>query len=847
MSGSDQDNKRSWSHLQDTTATAVRPPPFKKRFSTQPVSPTTPVQDAPRTNSSHPSVPANVDNADEGADPFNIEEFQKDAIYRQLREYKREVNRWQQRIAEEREFATARERDAALVIRQWEELTNVLSANAMEFIQQYELTTGALENTIPLVSLEAQSANDETVPERIVEILSSQAQQASPITHLINIITSWIRSLPKALQKASVNRIVELENGHYEQKVAELERLSKVWVETWESYRHTTSTYLHIKEELALTHTDFEVFKKSFDHVRLDLFKADKKFEQLKEKDSQAGTANGQGDTRTTSPMPEPEVDIEGDDESAKQNIQENGVSHSVKMEKSPSAIVNVAPDLQSQLAEQEVSQAIQELRPTLINLLKEVESYRLQMMNTPDTLIMETSPYKQIAAGMDTWRNRVLDAENRMNGVLKELEELKIGRRASMQEAQNAQQAAIKEMDVHLRKVEEELNEVRGQRDLAQQQLDDQKTMGEIVRSSDAESKILSETRAEWVKSLEMQVRRLKMKLLASRNEDLVVKIVGDSKYESLEEALQQLSEEKQSELAKLKDRVNGVIASAPQDYKDIFTPSLLSKFHLYNNLYTVMTIENASEANLRNHIQDQKQAKETEAKNLREKLAVQEKTNDQLAKEIENIGRVYTQLDEENSANLVALQQKEDELEKLTSEKMKYAQTFTMLNKAKDAHTLLTTALKKQTDKQLDSIKHLMEHEKSLTNQVAALDREIKANASVLEAHSAKVDEMTQQQQDLEKKVAIGNARYEEMQAQYIERVGHIENAKYGVKANERELRTLEAKVNALLKVHSPAESKLAKEVEELRPSLDALKMQFLQSTLQVPRASKVYAYIL
>lgn len=60
------------------------------------------------------------------------------------------------------------------------------------------------------------------------------------------------------------------------------------------------------------------------------------------------------------------------------------------------------------------------------------------------------------------------------------------------------------------------------------------------------------------------------------------------------------------------------------------------------------------------------------------------------------------------------------EDEIIKLQTERVKYSQTFTALNKSKDAHTMVANSLSKQSEKQLAHIKQMNEREKNLNNQL-------------------------------------------------------------------------------------------------------------------------------
>lgn len=86
----------------------------------------------------------------------------------------------------------------------------------------------------------------------------------------------------------------------------------------------------------------------------------------------------------------------------------------------------------------------------------------------------------------------------------------------------------------------------------------------------------------------------------------------------------------------------------------------------------------------------------------------------------EIESVAKAYNDLEQENMIKVKELAAAEDEIIKLQSERVKYSQTFTALNKSKDAHTMVANALSKQSDKQLAHIKQLNEREKNLNNQL-------------------------------------------------------------------------------------------------------------------------------
>lgn len=88
----------------------------------------------------------------------------------------------------------------------------------------------------------------------------------------------------------------------------------------------------------------------------------------------------------------------------------------------------------------------------------------------------------------------------------------------------------------------------------------------------------------------------------------------------------------------------------------------------------------------------------------------------------EIESVSNAYAELEEGNMAKVKELFALEDEVLKLQSERVKYNQTFTSLNKTKDALSMVANSLAKQGDKQLAHIKQMNEREKNLISQAVS-----------------------------------------------------------------------------------------------------------------------------
>ncbi|RUS20329.1 hypothetical protein BC937DRAFT_95481 [Endogone sp. FLAS-F59071] len=153
---------------------------------------------------------------------------------------------------------------------------------------------------------------------------------------------------------------------------------------------------------------------------------------------------------------------------------------------------------------------------------------------------------------------------------------------------------------------------------------------------------------------------------------------------------------------------------------------------------------------------------------------------------------------------------------------QKMKYAQTFTTLNKAKDAQTMFASSLKKQSEKQLEHIRQLLEREKNLNGQLTNLERELTSTNGALEVHKTKVTDLTQQNTEMKQKIASSDNRFTELQKLLKDKTRSLEEEIHSRRRAEEEVDSLKRKVESLTKVENPAEQKLVKECEELRTLL-------------------------
>lgn len=178
---------------------------------------------------------------------------------------------------------------------------------------------------------------------------------------------------------------------------------------------------------------------------------------------------------------------------------------------------------------------------------------------------------------------------------------------------------------------------------------------------------------------------------------------------------------------------------------------------------------------------------------------------------------------LDEQNWEKVQNLMQMEDEISKLQSERSKYCQAFTNLNKAKDANTMVANALTKQIEKELTYIKQLNEREKNMNSHLNVLDRELTTSKMALDMYTQKEEELAETLKELKKIMSVSKEKLAEFTKSAMDKIQSIEQDAHERLRVEENSELLRLKLKAINKHDRPAEKELRKEKEALESLLN------------------------
>ncbi|KAJ3299387.1 E3 ubiquitin-protein ligase bre1 [Borealophlyctis nickersoniae] len=454
----------------------------------------------------------------------------------------------------------------------------------------------------------------------------------------------------------------------------------------------------------------------------------------------------------------------------------------------------------------------IEQLKEEKIRLEQELDQLRLQN----SAIEKQSSTYANLDAEFkyQTAENMVI--KERYEKFQAQVVEYQMERSKYREQMENEEAARRKILEAEIRKLESDLTRIRGNRDNLQQMLDLRSSKDELEIAQNQEIRTIANNRKDRIVCLEADVQRLKMAIAANMGDRALLEFFDQNPDGNpLEELRRRLSEaeaEKKSlerSLRALRDASDSVVdrqtlICSERKARDEIS-RLQDKLREYEDLYGAHT-GTLEEKQLLAQLQE----KGEKVAKLEVKLEYHQKTEARLLSEIETIGKAWSELEEQNSRKVLNLAEKEDQILRLLAERTKYDQKCAMLNKQVNTVNNHGIALKRQSDKQLEQIRKLEEREKTLTQQLHLLEKELAAKVTYAEGHQQKAGEYMRQITDLKEKMTRAAAKYDNL--------NNLLKKKVAEAADEADLRR-----------------RAEEQAEVMRRRLDSLSKQDPDSTLQ------------
>lgn len=150
------------------------------------------------------------------------------------------------------------------------------------------------------------------------------------------------------------------------------------------------------------------------------------------------------------------------------------------------------------------------------IGLKQQIARLEMDLICVPESRIYKAPICRQLSQSRAYNKDKCNRLSDICHDLQNALEDLQANRRRLIKELDSEQVNHSRKLQEELRKLDEDLTRIRGQRDALQMTLEERKAATEAGRASIAELKVIADTRKERVNYLETEVLRLQKKMAA-------------------------------------------------------------------------------------------------------------------------------------------------------------------------------------------------------------------------------------------------------------------------------------------------------------------------------------------
>ncbi|KAG0207534.1 E3 ubiquitin-protein ligase bre1 [Mortierella sp. GBA30] len=756
--------------------------------------------------------------------------FQKEAIWRQMQEYKREYARAQERITQLHNQQVDYEAHLSTIDIYWNKLLQDLmmlmsrvsiSVEAKDMVLQdgtsfaafllsglkgenqhrdiKELTLDALKPAV-----EARSEHTKEIVLKLLRIVEEWAETRD------SFWTSFVSCDPLAKESAAVQVLTE-----EHEKIAALYKKGQTDIDQLQAKCHGfTDQVLRLKNELEMTKNRLEETAESLDESQERLRRIEKNMDREKSAIVTAVTSgeifgeNYTGTPDATTPASGPvDAKIEIHDASRDELLQFRDLAV-------------------TRLAE------LEEMKTQRVQIKNELDQLRIQFNHIPDERIQDSQHVKNLMVQVQYARNDAEHYRNEASKLRTDLEELHLGRRKFMESLESEERSRRSALEGELKKLESDISRLRDSRDRFQQMYEARCTKDDYEMQQNQEIRKIANTRKDRITTLATDIQRLQIMLAANTGDKdaFAFYLNGPSDKSFLDDLRNKLRiSEEQIEALNIELAVAKEAASHLRELEEVTLSERRLKMQVEELTAKLTKLEGLLGPNTEdpvNALTKTIQAKDAAIRALELKVQAHEAVQAPLLSELHTVATAWGQLEEATSRKVIELAQKEDLIYKLLSDKTRQESKCNLLIRAKDASANMTAVMKRQSDMQLDQIRKLEERERNLNMQMATLEREQTLLNSSVALHKTKLQEYTQQNASFKDKHQRQEERLVELQNLLRERTEAFENEAHARRRLLEETESMKRRIEEQAKLDSASSGESSEAAKQAARYLKLLK---------------------
>ncbi|KAI9263228.1 hypothetical protein BDA99DRAFT_61307 [Phascolomyces articulosus] len=784
-------------------SSAPRPP--KKRF----------VPSSSSSSSPTRSVDEDNDSSEDAADPLMepFEDFRRDAIFRQWKEYMRFGKRYKKRKLSTENRQQTNEASLNIWESQFQQLRKALHdlvsddhAESLKAVKHQRDENNSYQSMLDSITEHAPSMT-----------MAMKKSKSTPITD--SEITRSAQSF-KSKRQLIAEKIKPLLDpslqNEYQDALSQWQSGEKMFNKTKDNLELHTIKYLVLAEELQLMTRKLEVLETLTRETRLELANAEHRLVSKKAKISESSSSPTQvpgNDSIDSHPPPL----------SSPNEPSEKTVTEITPLEQEENTLVQVRRTLGRQLKD------IEEMKEERIDLKQKIIQEEIDLISLPASRI---DKFSTVYVPEDKLRDYRQESDRLLmecRRIRQDRENLKRSRRAYMQERDIDQLETIQGLQNKLHSLDRELNEVRGQRDALQIIIDEVKHVGTAGRASLPELELIAQTRRDRASILETELLQLHKKCAAlSGNRPFYEMAMAiDDNNEITIKPIQHELRTLEETIKELRTQLAGQAEADQQHTLDHDIEKMLETSHLkrkvdeFQEKYGFHVTRSEDDNDVVGKLKETLDSIEVKINDTQKTLKNLESGEIESSSVVAEAFKGSVMLDEQNMTKIMALVKMENDLSRVRTERGKYHQVFNNLNKAKDASKMVVNALNVQKDKEIAYMKELIEHRKNMKDQINNLDREITQSNMALEIYQTKKDEFDETLKDLKERSHLVKDKAVELEKAIMEKIRLTEQGAHERLRIEENSELLRRRIEATTQEERPAETELRNQRDEFRVS--------------------------
>ncbi|KAJ1680333.1 E3 ubiquitin-protein ligase bre1 [Spiromyces aspiralis] len=537
-------------------------------------------------------------------------------------------------------------------------------------------------------------------------------------------------------------------------------------------------------------------------------------------------------------------------------------------------------------LADQRLKE-LEEMVEIRTTLRREIDELKLQLSHIPEDRIKDTPICRELEEQNRHLRDTTKRQEAETESLAKELEELRAARRSNLERVINEESQQRRQVESELAKVQQDLMRVRSHRDMIQRELSELKSRVAATDSKLSEHKILADARQERLSILISENRRLRADIAALVGDRMAVQFYMGRKFDetvtitehlrkrlvATEEQAKALDErlKKLTEACDAQKAADDAISALQQ--QSVTVERLRKQLCAYESIIgfpcvddegrvivgdessaKMQTIGDGGAAERQGHHPNgafplSSDLVEKLTAQLAEKQAQLDRVNLEreesaqasqlMEEELESLCRLSDELQQQFTSKVEEIAiSRQKQITKLVGEKSKYEEKFLALNKERDAIKATIKALRAQSLKQMEALRGSEASERHLRSELVQADKEIAALRRQVNTALQKLDETTRSIQTLEQRNAELQGQLGEVRLVLDERTLAAEKAAHENRQLTKDvmrLRTQLERANAATAASSNAELRRLCDDYKTLLKCTSCKLRFKSHVLQ------------